>query len=757
MKLWIQHADGVPEAALKVTVDDDADVSDVVQACVPLFAFGPAGVSLKASQMQLVYEDSPLSNRDPVATVCSNGATLLIRPRPGTVSIPALSLSPRQASSSSTRSPSSNRSPVPRLRSSSPARNDDRGGGAPRFMSKTSSSEQPRESSLAWNSSLQFAPPRDKAPPPEPPHSARSKSTDQAPPAVASRMTQSLLAKHEPREKKRTPSPESRPRWASSLKASIPARLPEEKTRARQPSQEGAHKAATPPPNGKGKAKPSPSKEEGDALPSPRKEGGARGSTTHPIPRKEGGAKATASPPSKEEVPKPVHPSPAKEGGAKPAPKAPAKHHGSKHADPHERTVPVLPKEDKQPERKEDKPERKEEKAESPAEEPAIREEPCEQPVPVTEGGQAPPAEPPSDMTASSSSATEPNTDLNTTQESKGSTDDEHTSAHEDSKKTVEGLEASEGSRSRAVEEADNELQCAQDDTEIRETVQRSPSGSPDPELVYEPDWDALIDCLPTLSDDDDGRRAAEIFVHCSASAPNPTPDLGLGLDEVTIGMSDILPVRVGFDLRSVFNIAFKALLSKGLDGFDEEDEFRVTEVQFPLFIEAVRHYFELCKAVFPSELPDPRVELPREDLESKTAGLLHSWGNLSTLPGDRDTLVFGSFAIWAIGEAWRADDTGAMGDMGDAEDAGQPLNQSCSTASSVPAAQTESRDWSALFDEFYRLYNPDKIGTVEALLEKYAGDEQDLWNMMLEKYNVTEETWRKGKVDAADECEAEY
>eukprot|EP01059_Diplonema_ambulator_P012695 TRINITY_DN23127_c0_g1_i1.p1 TRINITY_DN23127_c0_g1~~TRINITY_DN23127_c0_g1_i1.p1 ORF type:complete len:283 (+),score=1.89 TRINITY_DN23127_c0_g1_i1:9-857(+) len=68
MKIWVRKSDDTEDSALKVTVEDDGDVSDLVQAAVSLFVFGPNNAEVKASQVCVLNgEGRLLSNRDMLA------------------------------------------------------------------------------------------------------------------------------------------------------------------------------------------------------------------------------------------------------------------------------------------------------------------------------------------------------------------------------------------------------------------------------------------------------------------------------------------------------------------------------------------------------------------------------------------------------------------------------------------------------------------------------------------------------------------
>eukprot|EP01063_Lacrimia_lanifica_P018740 TRINITY_DN25653_c0_g1_i1.p1 TRINITY_DN25653_c0_g1~~TRINITY_DN25653_c0_g1_i1.p1 ORF type:complete len:566 (+),score=25.28 TRINITY_DN25653_c0_g1_i1:127-1824(+) len=78
MKVWVRKREESEDEAIKVTLQQDADVSDLVQEVVKLFAFddGP----LLASQVALMSgRGKLLSNRDPVSAHAAHGSFAVVR------------------------------------------------------------------------------------------------------------------------------------------------------------------------------------------------------------------------------------------------------------------------------------------------------------------------------------------------------------------------------------------------------------------------------------------------------------------------------------------------------------------------------------------------------------------------------------------------------------------------------------------------------------------------------------------------------
>eukprot|EP00755_Sulcionema_specki_P004886 Sspe_Gene.31275::Locus_15443_Transcript_1_1_Confidence_1.000_Length_1496::g.31275::m.31275 len=121
MKIWVKRVTDDDNDALKVALDDDADVSDLIQEVVKLFAFGTNNDTLKASQLTILASDgTPLSNRHALAGVRE---TLLVKPKESVPVDISISQPPRGSSSTPRRQgvqgtmPSSSRlSVTPRTR-----------------------------------------------------------------------------------------------------------------------------------------------------------------------------------------------------------------------------------------------------------------------------------------------------------------------------------------------------------------------------------------------------------------------------------------------------------------------------------------------------------------------------------------------------------------------------------------------------------------------------------------------------------------
>ncbi|KAJ9449434.1 hypothetical protein DIPPA_31882 [Diplonema papillatum] len=67
--------------------------------------------------------------------------------------------------------------------------------------------------------------------------------------------------------------------------------------------------------------------------------------------------------------------------------------------------------------------------------------------------------------------------------------------------------------------------------------------------------------------------------------------------------------------------------------------------------------------------------------------------------------------------------------------------------AQKPPAPEEEvPMNWTDKFRKFYSIHNPEKVNGIEILMGRYSSEEerQDLWNMMLKKYDLTEENWDK-------------
>eukprot|EP00760_Papus_ankaliazontas_P011583 PhM_4_TR14860/c0_g1_i1/m.86560 len=85
MKVWIKQEGVSDDDALKVTVEDDADISDLLNAAAPLFHFD---ANYKVSQLHILDGEQALSNRGDVAPHAAK--TLVIKPREGAVGEPHL-------------------------------------------------------------------------------------------------------------------------------------------------------------------------------------------------------------------------------------------------------------------------------------------------------------------------------------------------------------------------------------------------------------------------------------------------------------------------------------------------------------------------------------------------------------------------------------------------------------------------------------------------------------------------------------------
>eukprot|EP01062_Namystynia_karyoxenos_P067241 TRINITY_DN61149_c0_g1_i1.p1 TRINITY_DN61149_c0_g1~~TRINITY_DN61149_c0_g1_i1.p1 ORF type:complete len:513 (+),score=107.03 TRINITY_DN61149_c0_g1_i1:89-1627(+) len=83
MKVWVTQPGAGEDAAMKVVLPEDADVSDLLQQCVPLFLFGPRSQKLVATQLQIVAPGTgPLHNRQVLREVVAESDTLVVQPRP---------------------------------------------------------------------------------------------------------------------------------------------------------------------------------------------------------------------------------------------------------------------------------------------------------------------------------------------------------------------------------------------------------------------------------------------------------------------------------------------------------------------------------------------------------------------------------------------------------------------------------------------------------------------------------------------------
>merc|ERR1719217_182754 len=70
----------------------------------------------------------------------------------------------------------------------------------------------------------------------------------------------------------------------------------------------------------------------------------------------------------------------------------------------------------------------------------------------------------------------------------------------------------------------------------------------------------------------------------------------------------------------------------------------------------------------------------------------------------------------------------GVVGALGSGSGSGNPF----------ASAMGGGRDYRAEVTAIYQEHNPDKLGSLEALFQKYSGQEQKLYLMVCKKYNVT-------------------
>merc|ERR1719172_299144 len=70
----------------------------------------------------------------------------------------------------------------------------------------------------------------------------------------------------------------------------------------------------------------------------------------------------------------------------------------------------------------------------------------------------------------------------------------------------------------------------------------------------------------------------------------------------------------------------------------------------------------------------------------------------------------------------------GVAGALGSGSGSGSPLG----------SAMGGGRDYRAEVTAIYQEHNPTKLGSLEALFQKYSGQEQKLYLMVCKKYNVT-------------------
>ena len=83
IKVWIRQEDAGDESAIKVVLEEDADVSDLLQACVPLFVFGPSQRKCVATQLRILDSSFvAISNRVKVRGIYEEESTMIIQQRP---------------------------------------------------------------------------------------------------------------------------------------------------------------------------------------------------------------------------------------------------------------------------------------------------------------------------------------------------------------------------------------------------------------------------------------------------------------------------------------------------------------------------------------------------------------------------------------------------------------------------------------------------------------------------------------------------
>ena len=215
IEIWVENETGGKDGAIKMKLDVEDHVTDLVSACVSVFAFGPSGISYKASQLQILDSDMKvLSNRSPIQEVVTSGDTVHIRPRPGTYTTEK-----RSAVAHST--PNNHHNQITQGNSHAGHSSSNH----PRYMNPTSKGE----GSFEWSSAQQFGPRtnRSSSPAREGSLSPSASSPAVGPPAVAMKVTASAAARSKnKKEPQAVPSPQvtPRPRWATSS-SSIPASL----------------------------------------------------------------------------------------------------------------------------------------------------------------------------------------------------------------------------------------------------------------------------------------------------------------------------------------------------------------------------------------------------------------------------------------------------------------------------------------------------------------------------------------------------